>query len=107
MKQEHRATIHRCSRSFAAHRRANDSRACTSSTCRPSLRPIAAAVAERMAAIYPLLDENERHHWSSMVATMPTEELTRIQRELLRRTPDEGVAFLRSSVLRTALRLPS
>jgi hypothetical protein len=69
--------------------------------------PDARAVVARMAAIYPLLDENERRRWSSMVATMPTQELTRIQRELMRRTPDEGAAFLRSTVLATALRLPS
>lgn len=67
----------------------------------------AGAVVERMAAIYPLLNENERRRWSSMVATMPTLELARIQRELMRRTPEDGAAFLRSSVLATALRLPS
>jgi hypothetical protein len=66
-----------------------------------------AALAERMAAVYPLLDESERRRWSTMVATMPKEELAPIQRELMRGTPIDGVAFLRSSVLSTAPRLPS
>ena len=66
-----------------------------------------AAIAERMAAIYPLLDESERRRWSAMVATMPKEELRRIQRELMRGAPTDGVAFLRSSVLSTPLHLPS
>jgi hypothetical protein len=85
--------------------------AVTSSELRNALATIKAKheadVAERMASIYPLLDEHERRRWSSMVATMPPEELAQIQRELMRRTPDEGVTFLRSSVLATALRLPS
>jgi hypothetical protein len=66
-----------------------------------------AVVAQRMAEIYPLLDESERRRWSAMVATMPKEELRRIQRELMHGTPTDGAAFLRSSVLSTPLHLPS
>jgi hypothetical protein len=66
-----------------------------------------AVVAERMVEIYPLLDENERRRWSTMVATMPTDELARIQPELMRGAPADGAPFLRSSVLSSAPRLPS
>lgn len=65
-----------------------------------------AAAAERMAAIYPLLHEVERQRWSTMVGTMPKEELVCIERQLLQRTPAEGVAYLRSTVLSPS-RLPS
>ena len=66
-----------------------------------------AAAAERVAAIYPMLNDEERRRWSTMVATMPKEQLTQIERELLRReTASDGVAYLRSTVL-SPLRLPS
>jgi hypothetical protein len=43
---------------------------------------------------------------STMVATMPKDELVRIERQLLQRTPADGVAYLRSTVLSPS-RLPS
>ena len=67
----------------------------------------AGAAAERVAAIYPMLNEEERRRWSSMVATMPKDQLTQIERELLmRETAADGVAYLRSTLLSPG-RLPS
>lgn len=114
--EEHRATLHALLKQMRDAKLPQQHRAPVDIASQParvrvvdvtSTAPDDAAVAQRMAAIYPLLDENERRRWSTMVATMPKEELTRIQRQLLHGTPLDGLAFLRSSVLGTPLRLPS
>lgn len=103
--EAHRATIHSLLAQLRGAQPATKQRVRVVDVS--SEAPDTATVAQRMAEIYPLLHDDERRRWSAMVANMPMEELARIQRELIRRTPAEGVAFLRSSVLSTALRLPS
>lgn len=100
--EQHQATLHTLLDQLRQARQGNHERPRVVETT--AYEP--AMAAERIIAIYPLLDEDERRRWSTMVATMPKEELARIQRQLSRYTPLEGVAYLRSTVLSPRL-LPS